>query len=137
MKFQEPSELILARCRAFVGGDFKFIYESYHPESSFRRIFPSQDDYIRYGCSNLIHNFRIRECRILREEIAGDAARVIWYMDMSFQGGQSRTLELSILRRMEGEWRYLGGRKRDRHEFPSEIEDVGWDDFRGEGEILL
>mgnify|MGYP006926386942 CR=1 FL=1 len=49
MSSYTPSELIMARTEAFASGDFGFIYDSYHPESNFRRQFPDRGEYCRYG----------------------------------------------------------------------------------------
>ena len=53
MNSYTPSELIMARTEAFASGDFGFIYDSYHPESNFRRQFPDRGEYCRY--LSLIH----------------------------------------------------------------------------------
>ena len=124
-----PSELILARCRAFGERDFGFIYDSYHPESYFRDQFPSRRDYLRHGASSLAVDFRIRECRILKEEIDREEARVLFYLDTLFQDQRAESFELSFFR-MTGEgWRYHSCQKLTRGEFAGEIEEIDFRDF--------
>jgi SEC-C motif domain protein len=125
-----PSELILKRCRAFVEGDFAFIYDTHHPDSFFRRIYPDRDSYENYGRSTLREAFRIRECRILHEEVTGDLARVIYYLDSEYKGERLESFELCRLRREEGGgWLYQATQKLERREFSGDIEGIGWDDF--------
>lgn len=123
-----PSELILARCRAFGAGDFGFIYDSYHPDSNFRRQFPDRRDYLAYARSALAVDFHIVECRILREE-AGEQARVIFYLDTLYRGRRVEILELALLLRTDGGWCYHSGQKIDRSDFAGEIEAIDWLDF--------
>jgi SEC-C motif-containing protein len=59
-----PSELIMARTDAFACGDFGFIYDSYHPESNFRRQFPDRGEYCRYGVESLSPDYKIIDCRV-------------------------------------------------------------------------
>lgn len=124
-----PAELILARCRAFVTGDFAFIYDTYHPDSFFRRLYPDRKSYLDYGHAVLGQDFHIRECRILREEVSGDRARVIYYLDALFKGRHLESFEFSLLVLEGGEWLYRSTRKLERQEFAGEIDEIGWDDF--------
>ncbi len=125
-----PSELIIARCRAFAEEDFGFIYDTHHPDSFFRRLYPDRDGYVEYGRSTLSPTFRIRECRILHEEVRGDLARVIYYLDTEYKGERLESFELSRLRRMDEEgWLYYRTQKLERQDFDGEIEDIGWADF--------
>ena len=124
-----PSEIILARCKAFSEGDFAFIYDTYHPDSFFRRLYPDRDAYLSFGHSVLAHDFRIRECRILREEISGEGARVIYYLDAVFQGRRLESFELCRLLRQGEGWLYRATQKMEREEFAGEIGEIGWDDF--------
>ena len=124
-----PSELILARCRAFGEGDFGFIFDSYHPESYFRAQFPSRSAYLRHGSGSLAGDFRIRECRILREQIEGDEARVLFYLDTFFRNERAESFELSFLRMTSRGWRYHSSQKLTRGEFDGEIDEIGFRDF--------
>jgi SEC-C motif domain protein len=124
-----PSELIRARCRAFAEGDFYFIHDSYHDASFFRRQFPDREEYVRNGRSSLSKEFEIRECRILKEEILVDQARVIYYLDTLSQGRRVETFELSIFKMTRNGWRYFATQKMDRHEFAGEIDSIDWQDF--------
>ncbi|WP_027715022.1 YchJ family metal-binding protein [Desulfuromonas sp. TF] len=124
-----PSELVLARCRAFGGGNFGFIYDSYHPESYFRAQFPSRRAYLRHGASSLAADFRIRECRILKEQINGEEARVLFYLDAFFRDERAESFELSSFRMTAEGWRYHSSQKLARREFAGEIEEIGFRDF--------
>jgi SEC-C motif-containing protein len=124
-----PSELVLARCRAFGEGNFGFIYDSYHSESYFRAQFPSRRAYVRHGADTLAGDFRIRECRILKEEIEGDEARVLFYLDTLFQKERAESFELSFLRRTRRGWRYHSSQKLPRGDFEGEIEEIDIGDF--------
>lgn len=124
-----PSELVLARCRAFDTGDFGFIYDSYHPDSFFRSQFPSRRAYLRHGAGSLANDFRIRECRILKEEINGDEARALFYLDTLFKGERVESFELSFFRMTEKGWRYHSSQKLARGEFAGEIEEITFRDF--------
>ena len=124
-----PSELVLARCRAFGEGNFGFIYDSYHPESYFRAQFPSRRAYLRHGASTLAADFRIRECRILKEEIHGEEARVLFYLDALFRDGRAESFELSSFRMTAEGWRHHSSQKLARREFAGEIEEIGFRDF--------
>lgn len=128
-KPESPSDLVLARCRAFAEGDFGFIYDSYHPESYFRAQFPSRRAYVRHGAETLASDFRIRECRILQEEVAGEEARVLFYLDTLFQRERSESFELSFFRMTRKGWRYHSSQKLPRGDFAGEIEEIGMEDF--------
>jgi SEC-C motif-containing protein len=124
-----PSELVLARCRAFGEGDFGFIYDTYHPQSYFRAQFPTRRAYVRHGAHCLSGDFRIRECRILKEEIAGDEARVLFYLDTLFRDESAESFELSLFRGTTRGWRYHSSQKLGRGEFAGKIEEIGFLDF--------
>jgi SEC-C motif-containing protein len=129
MEQLSPSQLILARSRAFTEGDFGRVYDSYHPDSNFCRQFPDRQAYLEYARTALAADFIIDECRILREKIDRDQARVIFYMDIRFRGRRVETFELALLL-MTGEgWRCHSSQKLSRDEFAGEIDAIGWEDF--------
>jgi SEC-C motif-containing protein len=131
-----PAELVRERGAAFCRGDFSFIYDSYHSDSPFRRTFPNRAEYLRYGASTLCDDFRIRECRILKERIAGKEAQVLFYLDTLYQGERSESFELSLFLLTDRGWRYHSSAKMDRGDFSGVIDDFDWDDFVTEnGEI--
>jgi SEC-C motif-containing protein len=132
-----PSQVILARCQAFVQNDFNLIYELHHPESFFRHLYPRQEDYLAYASEVLSRDFSIRECRILKEEIAGEEARVIYYLDILFRGERLETLENCRLRRLDDKWLYLTTQKIERHDFPAAPEMIDWDDFERVEEKII
>jgi SEC-C motif-containing protein len=124
-----PSELVLARCRAFREGDFGFIYDSYHPDSFFRMQFPDRNDYVENGRSSLMSDFAIRECRILKEEQHHGRARVIYYLDTLFQGNRAESFELALFRMTDLGWLYFATQKMERKDFPGELTEISWEDF--------
>jgi len=126
-----PAELIRARCRAFAAGDFGFIYDSYHSDAPFRHYFPDRSTYLAYGKTTLGAEFRIRECRILKERMAGEEATILFYLDIMHQGNRIESFELASLLRTEVGWRYYGGMKLAREEFAGEVDEVDWSDFEG------
>lgn len=126
---RSPAALILARCRAFREGDFGFIYDSYHPESFFRRQFSNRADYVRHGRTALGRDFQIDECRILREETGAAESRVIFYLDTRFKGTRAQSVELAFLRLEEGGWRYHSSQKLTAEEACKVIEEIDFEDF--------
>lgn len=132
-----PGELVRARGRAFAERDFGFIFDTYHPDSNFRRQFPDRAAYIRYGRSSLAEEFQIRECRILKKNVEGDEARVLFYLDTLFRGERSEVLELSLFRQTAEGWRYYSSQKLERSEFPGEIDEIDWEDFDRGGERIF
>jgi SEC-C motif-containing protein len=129
MKHLSPSQVLLARSRAFSEGDFGLVYDSYHPDSNFCRQFPDRQAYLDYARSVLATDFVIRECRILREKVEGNQARVIFYLDTMFLGQQAESFELALLLRTPGGWRCHSGQKLLRSEFAGKIDEIDWDDF--------
>lgn len=124
-----PSELILARSRAFASGDFGFIHESYHSGSSFRRQFPDRDEYCRFGEKNLVPGYKILDCRILDEDFDSDESRVVFLMRMEVQGDLQLFAELVWLKIEDQGWRYHRGLKMTANELPAEPESLTISDF--------
>lgn len=124
-----PAELLLARCRAFGSGDFAFVYDSYHPDSNFRRQFPDRREYLEYARTVLATDFSIADCRILRERRAGEEAEIILYLDILFRGERRECFERVFLRRFAGGWRYLAAQKLDRTDFGGAVDSIDWTDF--------
>ncbi len=124
-----PSELVLARGRAFSEGDFAFIYDTYHPDSNFRQQFPDRSAYIHYGRTALGKDFTIDACRVLHERVDNDEARVIFYLGTTYQGQKEEGFELSLFYRTVKGWRYHSSQKLARDEFAGAIEEIDWSDF--------
>ena len=129
MNHLSPSQLVLARSRAFTEGDFGRVYDSYHPDSNFCRQFTDRQAYLDYARSVLAADFVIHECRILREKVEGDQAHVIFYLDTVFRGQQAESFELALLLRTPDGWRYHSGQKLLRSEFAGKIDEIDRDDF--------
>jgi len=113
-----PSELILARVDALRRCDFGLVYDSYHPESNFRRQFPDREEYIRHGWAHLGKEFRIRSCSIIREEGDATSARVIFWLEFDLHGASQGYAELAWLEQDREGWRYRCGQKLTAGELP-------------------
>ncbi len=113
-----PSQLILARVDAFKRCDFGFIFDSYHPESNFRRQFADREEYIRYGWANLGKEFRILKCLVVREEGGDVSARVIFVMEFELHGARQSYAELAWLENAGSGWLYRCGQKLTADELP-------------------
>ena len=113
-----PAELILARVEALRRRDFGLVYDTYHPQSNFRRQFPDRDEYIRHGWAHLGKEFHIRSCAIIREESDVAAARVIFWLEFDLHGGSQGYAELAWLEREGGGWRYRCGQKLEAEAWP-------------------
>jgi len=124
-----PAELVRRRGEAFSAGDFAFIYDTYHPDSNFRAQFPSRKAYIALGRESLGRDFSIDQCRVLKEEVGADEARVLFYLATRFRGQAEETFELSRFFLTEGGWRYHSSQKLGRDEFAGALEEIGWSDF--------
>jgi len=126
-----PSELIMARTEAFVSGDFGFIYDSYHPESNFRRQFPDRGEYCRYGVESLSPDYKIIDCRVLDEDCGDGESRVLFLMRMHVQGTSLQFAELAWLKKEGQAWRYHRSQKMTSSELPAEPETLSFRDFSG------
>ena len=126
-----PAELVNARCDAFQRGDFDFIYDSYHPDSPFRGLYPQRQAYLRQGRVELLRDYRIRQCRVLRQEVGETEARVLFYLATTYQGRAGETFELSRFTLTVDGWRYHSSLKMDRQEFSGAIEEIDWEAFEG------
>lgn len=124
-----PSQLVQARCEAFQRGDFGYIYDSYHPDSPFRSLYPQRQAYLRQGQEELLRDYQIRQCRVLREEVGEEEARVLFYLATTYQGVAAETFELSRFSRTPGGWRYHSSQKKPRREFAGSIAEIDWEDF--------
>jgi len=124
-----PAELVHQRARAFAAGDFGFIFDSYHPESNFRSHFADRQAYIATGRSSLGKDFRIDQCRVLKEEIDGSEARVLFYLDTRYRGQREESFEAARLLRTADGWRYHSSQKLSRDEFAGAVEEIDWADF--------
>lgn len=124
-----PSELILARSQAFTRGDFGFIYDTYHSASNFRRQFFERDEYLHFGQANLGQDYQIVSCQILAESLDEHESKVIFLMEMKFQGTVQRYAELAWLQREDNAWRYHRGQKITADELPENPETLDFAAF--------
>lgn len=126
----EPSQLVLLRREAFDRRDFGFIYDSYHQDSLFRQQFPSRHEYLRHAASSLSKDYRILDCRVLRQRAGADEDReVMFFLRYSFQGAEEESFELARFFRDGDQWRYHSSWKMRRDEFAGAGEDPDWTDF--------
>ena len=132
-----PSALILARFEAFRRCDFGFVFDSYHAASNFRRQFPARDEYVRYGWACLGKEFRIDTCRIIREEVTGESARVIFRLDFELHGDSQAYAELAWLVREDGSWCYRCGQKLTTDEWPVPAEQLDFCHFEEVADRVL
>jgi len=123
------AQLILARAEAFRRCDFGFIFDSYHPDSNFRRQFADREEYIRYGWANLGKEFRVLDCTIVREEAGEEGARVIFVMEFEFHGERQRYAELAWLDAAGDRWFYHCGQKLTADELPVPVGDLEFRHF--------
>lgn len=108
----EPADLIQARVQALRWNKFRFIYASYHPDSTFRHNFRSCRDYLDHVYSDATVAPQIEECRILFEDIDSGKARVLYRMQMVLADGNVMAYyEVAELIHDSGLWRYLRGHK--------------------------
>jgi len=137
MTDSSPSALILARVEAFRRCDFGFIFDTYHSASNFRRQFPDRDEYIRYGWANLGKEFRILACRVVREEIAGNSAQLIFWLEFELHGVRQRYAELAWLEEAGDGWRYRCGQKLEAEAWPVPAEQLDFVHFEAVTEKVL
>jgi SEC-C motif-containing protein len=108
----KPADLILARADALESSRFRFIYASYHPDSSFRRNFKSCSDYLIHARTETSVAPQIDACRILAEDIESTRARVLYHMQITLaDGSETGYYEVAELKQSRSGWRYLRGYK--------------------------
>lgn len=124
-----PSELVIARSDAFSSGDFGFIYDSYHPESNFRRQFAERSEYIEFGRLNLGQDYQIINCEVLDQKEYNDEAQVIFLMKMKVHGAAQSFAELAWLRCDNNQWFYHRGLKMTCEDLPDNPHSLSFEDF--------
>jgi SEC-C motif-containing protein len=124
-----PSELIFERNSAFARSDFGFIFDSYHPDSGFRRQFHDRNEYIQYGQSSLGPEYTIDKCQILAERSAGSEKQLICLMEITNQGVPVLYAELAWFRQEDGQWLYHRSQKMTADELPQNPEALDFADF--------
>ncbi len=113
-----PESLILARAEALRSCDYGAVWDSYHPESNFRRQFPDREEYVRYGWNHLGKDFKVRACTIVRVAEEPGEARVIFLMDFALHGERQLYAELAWLERGGEGWLYRCGQKLSADDWP-------------------
>jgi len=122
---------------AFAAKDFGSVYDSYHPDSNFCRQFPDRQAYIEYAETALSSDFDLDQCRILRERVEAESARVIYYLDFRFRGERSENFELALLLLTGEGWRIHSSQKLTREEYVGEVDAIDWDDFERSPEKFI
>ena len=123
-------EFIAKRFSDFVAGDFGAIWDSYHPDSNFRRAFPDRDAYRAYGAAELSGNFVFETCRILLQNTVGQRARVMLLNRFADGGDRYVFFEYANLVSIDGEWRYFSGARLERDKFEGIAEEISWEKFK-------
>ena len=126
---RSPSEIVLERFRAFLVGDFGFIYDTYHPDSNFRQQYQDRDGYIRHGNSELIESFQLEECRIVKENVVGSKAQVIFLMKMTTEGRTNSYAERAWFLLEKQDWYYYRSQKITMDELKVNPENLDFKDF--------
>ncbi len=129
MKNLSPAEMILARCDALRRADYGFVFDSYHSDSNFRQQFPERNAYVQFGWSSLGKDFKVRNCQIVREEIDGHDARVIFLMQMVAHGELKSYAEMALLKRQGASWRYHHGQKMEEKDWPADPMTLDFESF--------
>jgi len=132
-----PSDILRLRCMALQQGDFGLVYDSCHPESNFRKEFPLRFEYIDYARQNISGKFVLADFRILREDVDGEDARVIIFVEFLYGCQKDSYAELSSLRLTSEGWRYLCGQKLLPGQFNSDVGKVTFEDFEKVKEKLI
>ncbi len=124
-----PPEIILARSEASSRGDFGFIFDTFHPESNFRRQFRERDEYLEFAEENLGQDYQIISCQILQYQEDEDEAQVVFLMEMRVHGAVQRFAELAWLRLENDAWLYHRGQKMTEEELPESSQSLSFADF--------
>lgn len=125
-----PEEFIAKRHDWFLAGDFGAIWDSYHPDSNFRRAFPDREAYCRYGVEELAGNLVYEECRVLLRDEAGDRARVMLFNRFADGSVTHVFFEYANLVAIDGDWHYYSGARLAGEAFAGAPEELTWDEFR-------
>ncbi len=125
-----PAEVVLARCRAFTDGDFPRIYDFYHPDSFFRRLYPEREGYLDYAREVLARDFAIE--RMPRSERGSRMATtrascIIWRSLSSNADRKVSNTPDCVFTMAAGA--FLTTQKLERHDFAGPPETIGWEDF--------
>lgn len=122
-------ELLLARIAAYRQQNFAYIYQTSHPDSPLRQLFPGRDEYLAFAVEQLAGRVQINSVTILCEEIAADQARIIFYQLLQVDAAQQETLECARLLLKDGLWLYHSSQKLLLEDYPGDWRRVGFADF--------
>jgi SEC-C motif domain protein len=125
-----PEDFIAQRFHDFLAGDFGAIWDSYHPESNFRKAFPDRQAYCQYGAEELAGSLEYRECRVLLCDVVENRARVMLLNRFTDGAATHLFFEYANLVASNGNWRYYSGARLEREKFPGPPEDLSWEDFK-------
>ncbi len=132
-----PEEFIAKRLRDFVAGDFGAIWDSYHPDSNFRRAFPDREAYCQYGLSELAGSLVYLECRVLLRDVVGSRGRVMLFNRFT-DGAETHTyFEYANLVAVGGDWTYFSGARLEREKYSGSPEELTWEDFKALSDMLF
>ncbi len=133
----DPETLVRQRIDALHRGAFGFIYDSYHPDSPFRRHFPEREDYLAFARQEIAGRIHIERFRLLRSRKTQERAELIVHQLVRAGGGFQESFERVVLLRHKGHWRYLGSSRLDRSQYHGRIEDLDFEDFERRGVVFF
>lgn len=122
-------ELLLARIAAYRQRNFAYIYDTSHPDSSLRQLFPGRDEYLAFAAEQLGDRLQITSVTVLREEVSAHQARIIFYQLLQVDAAQQETLECARLLLEDGLWLYHSSQKLLLDDYPGDWRQVGFADF--------
>ena len=122
-------ELLLARIAAYRQQNFAYIYDSAHPDSFFRQLFPERDEYLAFAAEQLADRIQINSFEILREELSDNQARIIFYQQLQIGTNLQETVECGRLILEDGVWLYHSSQKLLLDEFAGDLKQITFADF--------
>lgn len=132
-----PEALIQERAAAFMQHDFRAIFHSYHPDAPFLHFFPDCDAYLAYAEAEIVDNFSISACQILRSWQQGETAEVLFRQRLIHKGEISDSLEIARCHREDhGKWFFVAGLRLDTLKLPADLLHCCWDELVAAGNDL-
>lgn len=135
---QSPEELLRQRFHAARQGDFGFIYDTTHEESTLRQSFPSRGEYVLFGQQQLLQSFHVVGCRAIdQRQVDESTVEMTFWMATETDEGLQELFELGRFVRTPEGWRYHSGQKMTREDYTGEIDDLSFADFDAVGQKII
>jgi uncharacterized protein YchJ len=132
-----PEALILERVAAFMQQDFRSIFHSYHPDAPFLHFFPDCDAYLAYAAAEIVDNYRISACEILRSFQRGATAEILFRQRLIHKGEVFDSLEIARCQHNDdGKWLYTAGLRLDARKLPADLLHCSRDELLAAGSDL-